>query len=111
MLVAADVEGILADHGMTKITTAPSASEALRRLKTFTPDVAILDVNLGSETSLPIAEELTRRNVPFVFATGYSDQSIIPASFNAPLVRKPYEATALIGAVLRLMANRKTVVH
>ncbi|MDO1583705.1 HWE histidine kinase domain-containing protein [Rhizobium oryzicola] len=111
MLVAADVEGILADHGMTKITTAPSASEALRRLKTFTPDIAILDVNLGSETSLPIAEELTRRNVPFVFATGYSDQSIIPASFDAPVVRKPYEATALIGAILRLMADRKARVH
>ncbi|MGF9567284.1 HWE histidine kinase domain-containing protein [Neorhizobium sp. BT27B] len=109
MLVAADVETMLADHGISKVTTAPSASEALRRLRDFTPDVAILDVNLGSETSLPIAEELTRRNVPFVFATGYSDRAIIPASFDAPVVRKPYEAAALISAVMRVLEeHRKT---
>ena len=44
-----------------RVTTAPSAAEAFRRLKDFTPDVAILDVNLGSGTSLPVAEELVRR--------------------------------------------------
>jgi light-regulated signal transduction histidine kinase (bacteriophytochrome)/CheY-like chemotaxis protein len=108
MLVAADVETMLADHGISKVTTAPSASEALRRLRDFTPDVAILDVNLGAETSLPIAEELTRRNVPFVFATGYSDRSVIPASFDAPVVRKPYEAAALISAVMKVVEERKT---
>lgn len=108
MLVAADVEIMLADHGIDKVTTVPSASEALRRLRDFTPDVAILDVNLGSETSLPVAEELTRRNVPFVFATGYSDRSIIPASFDAPVVRKPYEAAALIGAVMKVLEDKKT---
>jgi light-regulated signal transduction histidine kinase (bacteriophytochrome)/CheY-like chemotaxis protein len=107
MLVAADVETMLLDHGITRITTVPSAAEALRQLKTFTPHIAILDVNLGSGTSLPIAEELARRDVPFVFATGYSDQSVIPASFTAPVVRKPYEATALIGAVIRVLAARE----
>ncbi|MGN7293725.1 HWE histidine kinase domain-containing protein [Rhizobium sp. SAFR-030] len=105
MLVAADVEVMLESHGISRVTTAPSAAEALRQLKTFTPDIAILDVNLGSGTSLPIAEELTRRGVPFVFATGYSDRSVIPASFTAPVVRKPYEAQALIGAMVRLLAS------
>jgi light-regulated signal transduction histidine kinase (bacteriophytochrome) len=111
MLVAADVETMLLDHGITKVTTVPSAAEALRQLRTFTPHIAILDVNLGSGTSLPIAEELVRRDVPFVFATGYSDQSVIPASFSAPVVRKPYEATALIGAVIRVLAAREPVLQ
>jgi light-regulated signal transduction histidine kinase (bacteriophytochrome)/CheY-like chemotaxis protein len=103
MLIAADVEAMLADHGVYRVTTTPSVADALRRLKDFTPDVAILDVNLGSATSLPIAEELLRRQVPFVFATGYSDRSIIPASFSAPVVRKPYEAGALIAAVRKVL--------
>jgi hypothetical protein len=38
-----------------------------------------------------------------VFATGYSDRSIIPASFSAPVVRKPYEAGALIAAVRKVL--------
>lgn len=109
MLVAADVETMLLDHGITKVTTVPSAAEALRQLKTFTPHIAILDVNLGSGTSLPVAEELVRRDVPFIFATGYSDQSVIPASFTAPVVRKPYEAAALIGALIRVLAAREPV--
>ncbi|MNL54790.1 hypothetical protein D3C87_1781520 [compost metagenome] len=75
-------------------------------MRGFTPDVAILDVNLGSGTSLPIAEELVRRGVPFVFATGYSDRSIIPANLTAPIVRKPYEAEALISAVTKLLETR-----
>jgi light-regulated signal transduction histidine kinase (bacteriophytochrome)/CheY-like chemotaxis protein len=106
MLIAADVETMLAEHGIAKVTTAPSVAEALRRLKSFTPDVAILDVNLGSGTSLPIAEELVRRNVPYIFATGYSDRSIIPSHLAAPMVRKPYEATALITAVTTLFDGR-----
>lgn len=108
MLIAADVESMLADHGVNRVTTTPSVSDALRRLKEFTPDVAILDVNLGSATSLPIAEELLRRDVPFIFATGYSDRSIIPASFSAPVLRKPYEAGALIGAVRKVLSARSS---
>ncbi len=106
MLIAADVETMLADHGVTRVTTAPSVAEALRQLKAFTPDVAILDVNLGSGTSLPIAEELVKRGVPFVFATGYSDRSIIPAALLAPIVRKPYEAASLVGTITRLLSER-----
>lgn len=109
MLVAADVEIMLAENGVSQVTTAPSVDEAMRRLKTFTPDVAILDVNLGTGTSLPVAEELERRGVPFIFATGYSDRSVVPASFAAPVVRKPYESSALIGAVLRVLAAKNAL--
>ncbi|WP_306870124.1 HWE histidine kinase domain-containing protein [Neorhizobium galegae] len=106
MLIAADVEAMLAEHGIDKVTTTPSVADAFRKLKEFTFDVAILDVNLGSGTSLPIAEELIRRDIPFIFATGYSDRSIIPASFSAPVVLKPYEAAALIGAVTKVLGER-----
>jgi CheY-like chemotaxis protein len=98
---------MLADHGIDKVTTTPSAADAFRKLEDIRFDVAILDVNLGSGTSLPIAEELIRRNIPFIFATGYSDKAIIPASFSAPVVRKPYEAAALISAVTKVLSERR----
>eukprot|EP00913_Durusdinium_trenchii_P021225 g19938.t1 len=106
MLIAADVETMLADRGVASVTTAPSVTDAMRKLKSFTPDVAILDVNLGSGTSLPIAEELVRRGVPFVFATGYSDRAIIPSHLSAPVVRKPYEADSLLACITRLLAEK-----
>ena len=97
---------MLGDQAVTEIVTAASATEALARLRAFTPDVAILDVNLGAETSVPVAAELTRRDIPFVFATGYGDRSIIPQEFVAvPVVRKPYDAAAIVSQLTQLLGR------
>lgn len=104
MLIAMDVEANLEDHGLSDITTTASASEALDKLRGSAPDVAVLDVNLGEETSIPVAEELARRGIPFVFATGYGDGSMIPETFaHVPVVRKPYEISALIAAIASVL--------
>jgi CheY-like chemotaxis protein len=94
-----DVEMMLVAKGAGTIETAASPSEALRKLAHFTPDAAVLDVNLGTETSLPIAEELSRRKIPFVFATGYGDNIMIPQSFAVPTIRKPYDENAIARAL------------
>jgi CheY-like chemotaxis protein len=104
LLIAMDVEQMLAAAGVTQVTTAGSAAEALRRLADWTPDVAVLDVNLGVGTSVPVAEELSRRGVPFIFATGYGDSTMIPSSFAAvPVVRKPYAGPALTAAIVQAL--------
>ena len=105
MLIAADVEMMLAAHGLRRVTTIPSAAEALRKLEQFSPDVAILDVNLGTGTSLPVAQELTRRGIPFMIATGYTDRAVIPAHLNVPVLRKPYEVSVLISPVAEVLAG------
>jgi light-regulated signal transduction histidine kinase (bacteriophytochrome)/CheY-like chemotaxis protein len=109
MLIAMDVEAMLAEKGLDKVTTAASADEALVRLKNFAPDAAILDVNLGIATSLPVAEELRRRDIPFVFATGYGDSSVIPAELSdAPVVRKPYDADSLVDALALALGRHRS---
>ena len=100
MLIAMDVDSTLADHGVQKIVTTGSAAEALARLRDVEPDVAILDVNLGQGTSIPVAEELRRRGIPFLFATGYADSAMIPPEFkDVPIVRKPFETASLISTL------------
>ncbi|TCM54394.1 light-regulated signal transduction histidine kinase (bacteriophytochrome) [Rhizobium sp. PP-F2F-G48] len=104
MLIAMDVESMLADHGIQTVLTAASADEALAKLATFKPDVAILDVNLGTGTSIEVATELTRRDIPFLFATGYGNMSPIPSGFaSVPVVRKPYERDALVRTMSTLL--------
>ena len=84
-------------------------TEALQRLKTVSPDLAILDVNLGNETSALIADELVRRGIPFAFATGYSDRLLIPEQFaTAPVIRKPFDAPMVIGQVAELLRGTAT---
>lgn len=100
VLIAMDAEMMLADAGLENVVTASSSADALNRLKTFTPSIAILDINLGRDTSVPVAEELSRLGIPFVFATGYDDRSIVPEGFaDVPVVRKPYDSVALLKAL------------
>jgi len=112
MLIALDVETMLADKGVTQIVTSGSAEDALQKLQTFEPDVGILDVNLGVGTSIPVAEELWRREIPFIFATGYADSQMIPTAFSSvAVVRKPYDREALLSTLVESLerhASAKT---
>ncbi len=107
LLIALDVEAMLGERGIGDVTTSGSVSDALQKLSAASPHVAILDVNLGSETSIPVAEELARRKIPFVFATGYGEKGMVPASLaGVPVVRKPYDADSLAEAIIQVMAGR-----
>jgi DNA-binding response OmpR family regulator len=67
--------------------------------------VAVLDVNLGRETSFEIAHALRRRKIPFVFATGYDEDEVLPESLaGTPLVAKPYDVEGL-SAALRVVLS------
>ena len=65
-------------------------------------DAAVLDINLQGEMVFPLADALTARGVPFVFATGY-DRTMVPPRY-AEIVHceKPVEprtiAIVLFGA-------------
>jgi light-regulated signal transduction histidine kinase (bacteriophytochrome) len=105
LLIAMDVEYMLAESGFGKIVVASSSANALEQLKSFTPDLALLDINLGIGTSVPVAEELVRRNVPFVFATGYDDRAALPEDLlTVAVVRKPYDSPELVAALSRCLA-------
>lgn len=99
LVIAMDAEMMLAGKGAGTVETAASPAEALRKLANFNPDAAVLDVNLGTETSLSVADELVRRKIPFVFATGYGDNIMVPQSFSAPTIRKPYDEQTLSRAL------------
>ncbi|KPF46431.1 HWE histidine kinase domain-containing protein [Rhizobium sp. AAP43] len=107
VLIAMDAEMMLADAGIDTVVTASSSTDALNRLKTFRPAIAILDINLGRDTSVPVAIELARLGIPFLFATGYDDRSIVPEEFlDVPVVRKPYDAAALVRALSERLQDR-----
>jgi ActR/RegA family two-component response regulator len=75
---------------------AASVHDAMRLIEAATPSFALLDVNLGSETSLPVARRLSALGVPFAFATGYGESFRIPPELGAvTMVKKPYTADTL----------------
>jgi light-regulated signal transduction histidine kinase (bacteriophytochrome)/CheY-like chemotaxis protein len=109
LLIAMDVQIMLTGQGAASVETASTVQEALHVLARVTPDVAILDVNLGNGTSLPVAHALRERGIPFVFATGYGENTLIPAAMSeVPVVRKPYDVAALVDALTSALGAAKT---
>jgi light-regulated signal transduction histidine kinase (bacteriophytochrome) len=99
-VIALDAESLLREAGAAVVDIAATPPEAERLLAVSRPDVAVLDVNLGRVTSLKVAEKLTELGVPFIFATGYGDGRMIGEGFrDVPVVRKPYSAQSLLGAI------------
>ena len=79
---------------------ASNVRQALRAIEERAPSFALLDVNLGTETSFEIAERLLERNIPFAFATGYGEEGAFPEPFsNTPKYSKPYTADVLRAAL------------
>jgi DNA-binding response OmpR family regulator len=70
-LIAMLVQEWLEELGCKVIGPAASVSGALELIAGAELEGAVLDVSLGKEESFPIADELRKRRVPFVFATGY----------------------------------------
>ncbi|MGI4878414.1 MAG: HWE histidine kinase domain-containing protein, partial [Janthinobacterium lividum] len=100
MIIALDAEEMLIGLGARRVDVASNTAEAMRLLDLEVPDLAMLDVNLGSGTSFVIAARARALGVPIVFATGYGDDTVFPAEHvGDPIIRKPYTAEAIARAV------------
>ena len=62
--------------GALLIGPVPSVERALELVDEQKPDAAVLDINLAGEKVYPLADILSERQIPFVFATGYEASSM-----------------------------------
>jgi len=96
ILIALDTEMLLRELGAETVETLSSTETALQWLATATPDVAVLDINLGTSSPFAVADEMLRRQRPFIFTTGYGEGFAIPDPYgDVPVVRKPYTRESL----------------
>ncbi len=104
LIIAMDAEDILLRLGASRVATAATVAQALAEIDRDTFEIALLDVNLGQESSLPIAERLTERGVPFMFTTGYGEQmQRTEQNKNVVVVNKPYDLTGISAAISKML--------
>ncbi|HEX2760174.1 MAG TPA: HWE histidine kinase domain-containing protein, partial [Rhizomicrobium sp.] len=93
MIIAMDAEEALRQAGAARVVTAASVPAALMALEKGGIDFALLDLNLGSETSMGVADALAARGLPFAFATGYGEDAGLDRRYpGVPVLSKPYSA-------------------
>ena len=96
MIIALDAEDIMRELGASDVQVATTVADGARIAGDETISFALLDVNLGDETSLPLARQLAEAGVPFAFATGYGEASPVTREFpGVPVVTKPYDVEKL----------------
>lgn len=79
------------------------ARDALTRER---PDAAMLDVNLRGTAVFPLAEYCADNGIPFVFLTGYSDASMIPAQFrDRPRIGKPFDPASISRSLEQILGK------
>jgi signal transduction histidine kinase/DNA-binding response OmpR family regulator len=102
-LVALDLSAGLREAGAEVVASTGTASVALEIINNKSLDAALLDGNLHGRPVDEIAAALTRRNVPFVFVTGYGRESL-PQSFrNVAVLSKPFSQEQLLRAAALLV--------
>lgn len=102
-LVAFALEDMLVAFGCEVVGPALRLSQALDLIEREQLDAAILDVNIGGDRSYAIAEELERRSVPFIFATGYGTEGVELKRASVRVLTKPYRRHELESELKRLL--------
>jgi CheY-like chemotaxis protein len=95
VLVGMMVHEMLTGFGFSVVGPMTDIDAAIKAVQTEAIDGAVLDVNLGGDLIYPVADMLMERGVPFVFVTGYDDDSIDERYVDVPILRKPIEPQLL----------------
>lgn len=69
---------LLEREGMQVVGVATTSAEALRYVELFGPDVTLVDIDLGGESGLALARQLTERAAtPVVLISAYPEQDLV----------------------------------
>jgi DNA-binding NtrC family response regulator len=99
-IISMELDSILEDAGAEVVGPCRSVAQASALIDQDRIAAAILDFRLGQDTSLPVAQQLTRRGIPFVFFTGQANTNQIHAEWpGAKIIAKPFQRRTIVAAV------------
>ena len=104
ILIGMEIAEILKDAGFETFGPVATVDAALALLDDEKCDAAVLDINLGQETSEPVAKRLAEMGTPYLSVSGRSIGDRPPAFSGAPHLAKPIQSALLATKLADLMA-------
>jgi DNA-binding response OmpR family regulator len=106
-LLAREMADYFENLGAEIVGPVGTVAHALALIASSHIQIAVLDVNLRDERVYPVADLLTLKQIPFVFASGYGSELEPDAYAGAPRCIKPIEFAVLANTLgERLKSNR-----
>ena len=97
---------LLERSGRYEVQCENEGTQAVPSVKTFRPDLILLDVNLpdaqGGEISAALQDEPELRNIPIIFLTGMISMEEVQAGMTIgghPAVSKPIDVARLVDCI------------
>ncbi len=97
-LIALTTTDMLEGLGAAEVRVASTVADACAALDSAPFDLAVIDVKLGAENGLVVAEAARAAGVPHLFTTGYGSASL-SEDRSAPVLAKPYTLADLAAAI------------
>lgn len=105
--IAVMLTDMLEELGYEIAASVSRVSQAQEFLAGGEIDIALLDVNVGTEKIDPVADLLVERGCPFIFTTGYGQAGIPAAYAGCTVLQKPFHVNDLAGALDKELGSTK----
>lgn len=103
--IASDIKRALVAEDAIVVGPVGQLERGLALANSEKVDAAVLDVNLGTAATYPIADCLRETGTPLVFVTGYDEWSI-PATYrDVPRLAKPFTMAIVVDAVVGMVGG------
>jgi DNA-binding NtrC family response regulator len=103
--VAHTIKSILEKAGARVLGPVPSAAQAIGIIEREAVSLALIDMNLRGSFADEVVDELAARGIPHAIVTGYETLPTDADRSAAVVLRKPVDASELIGFVSRYVAG------
>jgi PAS domain S-box-containing protein len=110
-LIGLDIVSTLEKAGARVSGPVGTEKEAIELIERGRFDAALLDANLHGRGVDVIATMLSRRDIPFLFVTGYGKEGLPEAFKQAVALAKPFSEHQLIEAVVKLNLPSTNVIR
>ena len=95
-IIALELQSLLQELGHEVVALAGNLDDALQLAEEVDAvDAALLDLDLGGRSSLPVARLLQDRGIPCLLCTGHAPEDYQRMGFDAPCIEKPYRGRDL----------------
>jgi CheY-like chemotaxis protein len=99
---------MLEELGYKVAASCRGVAETLDYLSGSHVDLALLDVNLGTEKIDPVADLLADRGCLFIFTTGYGQAGVPEKYANSPVLQKPFQINQLAETIKGRLETLRT---
>jgi DNA-binding response OmpR family regulator len=107
-MIAGLIESILSAAGWSVVGPVGTLERALDTIEREGLDAALLDVRINGHDAFAVADVLMKRNVPFIFVSGFTRKQMPPRYRDCAYIAKPFTPDAIL-ALLKEVVERKSL--